>query len=392
MISVFTPSHDPRWLDDCYESLCAQTLTEWEWVVVLNRGARWTPADAGDSRIKVYVLDQLRGVGACKSFAVERAHGDILVELDHDDYLRPDALDTIATTFAGHSEAALVYSDFTQVRDDLSPDGAPFDSSFGWEYQPQRLRVGDTEAHYIRVRALDASLPHNNGLIWFAPNHVRAFRRDAYEKAGGYDIDLEVLDDQDLMCRLYLQGEFVRIEECLYLQRVGEHNTQRQQALNAHIQEHTWEFYERYIGPMVEAWCERQGLGCLDISEAEDPLALVSALDTDSCGGIRIIGALEREPYKVALFDELHRVLVHGGMVLSMTASADSRAAVADPRCTSFWNEETFWSLMDERWQASRMRTFCPSDWYMQRGLAFVQANLIALKDGPRLGGRLGRT
>ncbi len=38
-ISVFTPSHDSRYLSDCYRSLVSQSYTDWEWVVVLNRGA-----------------------------------------------------------------------------------------------------------------------------------------------------------------------------------------------------------------------------------------------------------------------------------------------------------------------------------------------------------------
>ena len=35
-ISVFTPSHNPKWLDEVYESLKAQTNPDWEWVVLLN--------------------------------------------------------------------------------------------------------------------------------------------------------------------------------------------------------------------------------------------------------------------------------------------------------------------------------------------------------------------
>ena len=35
-ISVFTPSHDSRYLSDCYRSLVSQSYTDWEWVVVLE--------------------------------------------------------------------------------------------------------------------------------------------------------------------------------------------------------------------------------------------------------------------------------------------------------------------------------------------------------------------
>ena len=51
-VSVFTPSHDPRYLNDAYESLAKQSVADWEWIVLLNKGARWTPPDE-DPRVKV---------------------------------------------------------------------------------------------------------------------------------------------------------------------------------------------------------------------------------------------------------------------------------------------------------------------------------------------------
>ena len=53
-ISVFTPTHNPRFLDLCYESLCRQTYTDWEWIVLLNGGApEWSPGKAGRPRARV---------------------------------------------------------------------------------------------------------------------------------------------------------------------------------------------------------------------------------------------------------------------------------------------------------------------------------------------------
>ncbi|MDT0467048.1 hypothetical protein [Streptomyces gibsoniae] len=34
--SIFTPSHQPRFLDECLASLQAQTYSDWEWIVLLN--------------------------------------------------------------------------------------------------------------------------------------------------------------------------------------------------------------------------------------------------------------------------------------------------------------------------------------------------------------------
>src|SRR5436305_8665778 len=93
-VTVFTPSHRGAHLDECLESLLRQTFTDWEWVVLLNGGARWRPASE-DPRIRVEVDDELTGVGAAKRRACLLSRGEFLVELDHDDVLASTALERV---------------------------------------------------------------------------------------------------------------------------------------------------------------------------------------------------------------------------------------------------------------------------------------------------------
>ena len=83
-VTVFTPSHDPKYLDQCLKSLLAQTFIDWEWVVVLNQKARWWDTSK-DPRVRVMKRGELEGVGAAKRYACAQARGEILVEFDHDD-------------------------------------------------------------------------------------------------------------------------------------------------------------------------------------------------------------------------------------------------------------------------------------------------------------------
>ena len=89
-ISVFTPTHNPRFLDLCYESLCRQTYTDWEWIVLLNgRSAGVASGEAGRAHHRV----ARRGRSWCgrrQARRMQRATGDMLVELDHDDELASD--------------------------------------------------------------------------------------------------------------------------------------------------------------------------------------------------------------------------------------------------------------------------------------------------------------
>ena len=124
-------------------------------------------------------------------------------------------------------------------------------------------------------------------------------------------------------------------------------------------------------------------------------------LPDSSVGVIRAVDFFEHVADKVALFNELYRLLAPNGMLLSLTPSTDGRGAFQDPTHVAFYNENSFWYFTDEnysrfvpeieaRFQVSRLHTHFPTDWHRQSGISYVGANLIALKPGaPRNGGPL---
>ncbi|MER6280902.1 MULTISPECIES: glycosyltransferase [unclassified Streptomyces] len=413
--SVFTPSHQPRFLDECLRTLQAQTCSDWEWIVLLNNGARWRP-EQPDDRVRVEIADNLKGVGAAKRRACELARGEILVELDHDDLMAKACLAQLAKAFDAHPEAVFVYSNTAQITEEGKRDDSRFDETFGWQYE--EVRVDGRKL--LQVVSL-APTPHNVAYIWYAPNHVRAFRKDAYEKAGGYNPDLTVLDDQDLMCRLFHVGDFHHINRCLYLQRVHAANTQRDPEINAQIQRETVALYDKYIEANALAWSHRHGLLALDLGAGHrkppgylgvdrrpgkgvDIVATLPGkldLPDGSVGLMRAVDFLEYVPAKVPLINELYRLLAPGGMLLSMTPSSDGRGAYQDPTHVAYYNENSFWYYTDNqyrafvpdleaRFQSSRLATYFPSEFHSRNNISYVVANLIAMKEGtPRHGGKL---
>ncbi|AWK10280.1 methyltransferase domain-containing protein [Streptomyces spongiicola] len=413
--SVFTPSHRPRFLDECLATLQGQSSSDWEWIVLLNNGARWRP-ERPDDRVRVEIADEVRGVGAAKRRACELARGEILVELDHDDLLARDCLAELGKAFDEHPEAVLAYSNTAQITEDGGRDDSRFNEVYGWQYQDV-----DVDGRRLLAATSMAPTPHNVSYIWYAPNHVRAFRRDAYDKAGGYDATRTVLDDQDLMCRLFQAGDFHHIDRCLYLQRIHSTNTQRDPEINARIQRETVALYDKYIEANALAWTQRRGLLALDLGaahrkppgylgvdqypgEAVDIVAtLPDRLDLpdDSVGLMRAVDFLEHVPAKVPLINELYRLLAPGGMLLTMTPSSDGRGAYQDPTHVAFYNENSFWYYTDNqyrafvpeieaRFQNSRLVTYFPTDWHSKNRISYVVANLIAMKDGAaRCGGPL---
>ena len=410
LVSVFTPTHNARFLDDCYRSLVAQTMPNWEWVILLNHGAKdWRPPTP-DERVKVTRAINVRGVGALKRAACAYCAGEVLVELDHDDLLTPNCLAEVHDAFVTDPNTALVFSDCAQINEDGTRNDDRFNEEFGWVYSGEK--IGDSE--YLCCHAM-APYPHNVAYIWYAPNHVRAFRRITYNEVGGYNDHLHVLDDQELMIRLFLAGDFHHVDSCLYLQRVHARNTQVDPTTNAFIQEQTVRYYEQYIGALAHAWAERRGLGVITLSTATspdppddslgdivtiDPDRPVLEFDDDSVAIISAPELLQRLPDRAQFFNECYRVLVHGGLILTETPSTDGRGAFQDPSHIAFYNENSFWYLTQSRLrsslptlrarlQISHLRTYFPSSWHETAQVPYVQANLLAIKDGPRLGGPL---
>ncbi|MFC9629147.1 glycosyltransferase [Streptomyces mirabilis] len=413
--SVFTPSHQPRFLDECLKALQAQTCPDWEWIVLLNGGARWRP-ERHDERVRVEIADSIRGVGAAKRRACELARGEILVELDHDDLLAKACLAELAKAFDAHPEAVLVYSNTAQITEDGKRDDTRFNEAHGWRYEDVRV-----DGRKLLQAVSMEPTPHNVSYIWYAPNHVRAFRKESYEKAGGYDATRTVLDDQDLMCRLFHIGDFHHIPRCLYLQRMHPENTQRDPQINAHIQRETVALYDKYIEANALAWTHRRELLALDLGAAHrkppgylgvdqypgegvDIVATLPGkldLPDNSVGLMRAVDFLEHVPAKVPLINELYRLLAPGGMLVTMTPSSDGRGAYQDPTHVAFYNENSFWYYTDNqyrafvpeiqaRFQSSRLVTYFPTEWHSQNDISYVVANLIAMKEGAeRCGGPL---
>jgi SAM-dependent methyltransferase len=256
----------------------------------------------------------------------------------------------------------------------------------------------------------DAAMMSN---ICFAPNHVRAWRRSTYEQIGGHDAALVLADDFDLCCRMYLATTIKRIAQCLYLYR--RHDDQTSIARNAELQPYAAGVADRYRYELAVRWARLNNLAALDLGAAHDrPVGFVG-LDrhagadvnvradasgglpfaTSSVGVVRAHDFLEHVADKVAMMNEIWRVLAPGGWLLSSTPSSDGRGAYQDPTHVSYWNENSFWYYTTARYaryvpeivarfQANRVRTYYPSVWHEQHQISYVDAALVAVKDGYR--------
>jgi hypothetical protein len=421
--AIFTPTHDTQYLDELYASLCNQTYDEWEWVVITNNGAQMPAHILHDSRVRHFEAPQsIQGVGGLKAYACKQILGDLFIEVDHDDILAHDAVESIVMA-AQETGAGFIYSDYAEFR--ANGSNRTYDSNAGWETYKCEIN-GD---EHTAMRAFPAN-PSSLYQIFFAPNHVRVWTREAYEETGGHDQTLHVADDHDLICRTYLKGfSFQHIQKPLYLYRLLDFgkNTYRQQQDD--IQRLQKEVRDKYTHQIVMEWCHREGYAMVDLGGvANKPDGFIGVdlrkgadvqLDAikflqgvvndanfwDPVKGIKNIGCIRAADFLehippdrvVELMNSVYDALIPGGWFLTSTPSTDGRGAFQDPTHISFWNENSFWYYTNHdyaqyvegincRFQAARVWTDCPSKWHKENHIAYVHADLVALKGQPQIG------
>ena len=253
MISIITPTHNTPadTLARTWASLKAQTFTDWEWVIwddsTNNETWRQLYGFCSDERYKIAMYRShvhSGSIGEVKRNGFMVAKGDILVELDHDDELTPDALQLINDAFTENPNVGFVYSDWCEILPDGQsgryPDGWAF--GFGTDYWSEEYGVWVMSSPPLNRTTV--------GHIVSAPNHVRAWRAETYRSIGGHNQNLPVADDYELFVRTYLATECLHIPQLLYKQHISPTTAQRQR--NELIQYLVGQISESYSAQLDE--------------------------------------------------------------------------------------------------------------------------------------------
>lgn len=255
-IAVCTPLYNtpPETLARTWASLKNQTHTGWTWWIWddSTNDQTWRHlwglcADERHHIIPMRGMGNIGNIGEVKRRLMMAADGEILVELDHDDELTPNALAEIDTAMT--ADVDFVYSDWCEIN-----------AAGEWCRYPDGWAFGYGNQYKIDDRWV-MSAPEINGTtirhIVSAPNHVRAWNASFYRSIGGHDPSLPVADDYELLVRTFLHGTMRHIPKLLYRQHIGGHTAQRQR--NALIQQLVAEIADRYRGAITDR-CVRLGL------------------------------------------------------------------------------------------------------------------------------------
>lgn len=230
LASIFTSAYNTgEKIYKTYESLKNQSYANWEWVIV-NDSTDPTmdflleDMSKNDPRVKVYSFSKKTGgiIGEAKYRAAMLCDGEYLMELDHDDYLLPDAVELMVKAFTEYPDAGYAYSDCVECDMELNSMcyGDDFAFSYGSYY---KQTYNDKE---LDVCACVPVNPKTIRHIVGVPNHFRSWRRSTYHALGGHNRRLTIADDYEITVRAFLMTRFVRIPKCCYLQFYDGNNTQ----------------------------------------------------------------------------------------------------------------------------------------------------------------------
>ena len=137
MISVIIPIYNGgRFVESAVKSVLAQTVSDWE-LVIVNDGSTDGTRDilerlrAQDARINVHHQPN-GGVSAARNAGIALAKGEYLTFLDADDEWYPDCLETYERVLAAYPQAAMVGCAY----DIALPNGKHMDTAEYFEGKP----------------------------------------------------------------------------------------------------------------------------------------------------------------------------------------------------------------------------------------------------------------
>lgn len=216
------PGHEKDVIN-ALDSLEAQTLRGWESILIWDNNA--SPRDIHKAYPFVrfapipYNKDQSFGAGYARNRGVEIARSNFLLFLDADDWLVPDALESMIIAYAATS--AIVYSDYVGksfIDDDLRRKLG--DRVLEYDERDKHAVIRYKSNDYDYEKAVRQPHPEENGYP-FQWNLITSLTPKLWhDEIGGFDENMKSWEDWDYWIRMAKAGKpFVRIPEILVVYR-----------------------------------------------------------------------------------------------------------------------------------------------------------------------------
>lgn len=190
-VSVIIPAYNvSQYLGAALESLCSQTFTDFEALIVNDGSTDATAAVATQfvERDRRFWLLQKQngGLSSARNFGIDKANGEYIAFLDGDDVYRPDKLARHVATLDQDATIGVVYGASQAMRDDG---------------QPTWLKISGKP---VKADPLAALMCKN-----FVVHGSNAMvRRAVFDQVGEFDETLASVEDLDMWLRIASTGQW----------------------------------------------------------------------------------------------------------------------------------------------------------------------------------------
>lgn len=184
---------------ECYESLQQQTHKDFE-IIVVDDGSsddsfkNLQELVTGDDKVKLFRNAENKGVGFTKKRCIELASGTFCGFVDPDDKLTAEAIEESVKAYEATTVAT--YSQLYLCDENLHPKNI----------FPNTCKIKNGSQLFFNIN--------------FQVAHFFTFRKSSYLQTEGIRAHYQVAEDQDLILKLYEQGDFKYIQKPLYYYRV----------------------------------------------------------------------------------------------------------------------------------------------------------------------------
>lgn len=223
-VSIIIPAYNAvRYLSATVESVLAQTVTDWEMVIVDDGSTDETLSCAKgwaekDSRIR-YIHQANAGVSAARNRGFAEVHADYIAFLDADDVWEPDALETLLTALEKQPAVLASYG----LSRYMDAEGHLI--RIGEQEAHQRDRYGIQNGRLVRW-PLDRPTTFEVEIFmdYLPTPGIALVRHSALEKAGLFDSNIRFWEDWDLWLRICLIGDMAFVNKHVLRYRIHESN------------------------------------------------------------------------------------------------------------------------------------------------------------------------
>lgn len=243
ILSVVMPVHNARlYLDEAVESILGQSFSEFEFVILddastdgsTERLKHWA---ASDERIRLLQVEQNLGPVGSSNMVARAARAPMVARMDADDFSHPKRLEEQLQLLHADPEIGIVAS----ICDIIDSSGQLIRGPEHW-----------------RLLRRSAFVPFAHGSMMY--------RRNVFDRVGGYRRECEYWEDQDLVIRMASVAKVVMIPRVLYRVRqtaTGTRASCDQMRLELAL-ERAYEATDRFENPSDKSLKTQEHLGKFD--------------------------------------------------------------------------------------------------------------------------------